>query len=44
MHRSAPLLLRSVEIYERDRLDFADAYLVATAESSGPRLVTQVMW
>ena len=24
-----PLLLRALEIYEVDRLDFADAYLVA---------------
>ena len=29
------LLLRAVEVYERHRLDFADAYLVATAEQSG---------
>jgi predicted nucleic-acid-binding protein len=29
------LLLRSLEIYEVDRLDFADAYLVANAEASG---------
>lgn len=29
------LLLRSIEIYEHDRLDFAEAYLVASAESSG---------
>ena len=29
------LLLRSIEIYEYDRLDFAEAYLVASAESSG---------
>jgi predicted nucleic acid-binding protein len=29
------LLLRTLEIYEVDRLDFADAYLVASAESSG---------
>ena len=28
------LLLRSVEIYETDRLDFAEAYLVASAEST----------
>lgn len=28
------LLLRSFEIYEYDRLDFAEAYLVASAESS----------
>jgi predicted nucleic acid-binding protein len=30
-----PLLLRAVEVYEVERLDFADAYLVASAESSG---------
>lgn len=29
------LLLRSLEIYEIDRIDFAEAYLVACAESSG---------
>lgn len=29
------LLLRAVEVYEVDRLDFADAYLVACAESTG---------
>jgi predicted nucleic acid-binding protein len=29
------LLLRALEIYEVDRLDFADAYLVASAETSG---------
>lgn len=29
------LLLRAVEIYEVDRLDFAEAYLVACAESTG---------
>jgi predicted nucleic acid-binding protein len=29
------LLLRAVEVYETDRLDFADAYLVACAESTG---------
>ena len=31
----APRLHRSIEIYEHDRLDFAEAYLVASAESSG---------
>ena len=31
----APLLLRAVEIYEDDRLDFAEAYLIASAESTG---------
>jgi predicted nucleic-acid-binding protein len=31
----AALLLRALEIYEVDRLDFADAYLVASAEVSG---------
>lgn len=29
------LLLRAVEVYEVERLDFADAYLVASAEASG---------
>lgn len=29
------LLLRSVEVYEVDRIDFAEAYLVACAESTG---------
>lgn len=29
------LLLRAIEVYEVDRLDFADAYLVASAESTG---------
>lgn len=29
------LLLRAIEIYEIDRLDFAEAYLVANAESTG---------
>lgn len=29
------LLLRSVEVYEIDRLDFAEAYLVACAENAG---------
>ena len=31
----APLLLRALEVYEVDRLDFAAAYLVASAEASG---------
>ncbi|MFL5927196.1 MAG: PIN domain-containing protein [Gaiellaceae bacterium] len=30
-----PLLLRALEIYEVERLDFAVAYLVASAEASG---------
>jgi predicted nucleic acid-binding protein len=30
-----PLLLRALEVYEVRRLDFADAYLVAIAETSG---------
>jgi predicted nucleic-acid-binding protein len=30
----APLLLRAIEIYDNDRLDFAEAYLVACAEST----------
>ena len=31
----SPLLHRAIELYEHDRLDFADAYLVAAAERSG---------
>lgn len=31
----AALLLRAVEVYEADRLDFAEAYLVACAETTG---------
>jgi predicted nucleic acid-binding protein len=30
-----PLLQRAVEVYEVHRLDFADAYLIASAERSG---------
>lgn len=30
-----PLLLRAIEVYETDRIDFAEAYLVACAESTG---------
>ena len=29
------LLLRALEVYELDRLDFAEAYLVACAEATG---------
>ncbi len=29
------LLLRAIEVYDVDRLDFAEAYLVACAESAG---------
>ena len=29
------LLLRAIEVYELDRLDFGEAYLVACAEASG---------
>ncbi len=29
------LLLRAIEVYEIDRLDLAEAYLVANAETSG---------
>ena len=31
----APSLLRTLEVYEVDRLDFAEAYLVAQAEATG---------
>ncbi len=30
-----PLLLRAIEVYETHRIDFAEAYLVACAESTG---------
>lgn len=29
------MLLRTIEVYESNRLDFADAYLVAATERSG---------
>jgi predicted nucleic acid-binding protein len=35
----ASLLLRSLQIYEYDRLDYAEAYLVALAESTGVKVV-----
>jgi predicted nucleic-acid-binding protein len=35
----APLLRRAVEVYERHALDFAEAYLVACAESTGVNAV-----
>jgi predicted nucleic acid-binding protein len=31
----APLLLRAIEVYETERIDFAEAYLVACAETTG---------
>jgi len=31
----ASLLLRALEVYEVERLDFAEAYLVASAEATG---------
>lgn len=33
------ILLRALEVYERHRLDFAEAYLVAHAEASGVGVV-----
>lgn len=33
------LLLRSLELYEIERLDFAEAYLVASAEATGVEAV-----
>ena len=35
MSVDAAVLLRAIEVYEIDRLDFAEAYLVACAESTG---------
>jgi predicted nucleic-acid-binding protein len=31
----APLLLRAIDVYENGRIDFAEAYLVACAETTG---------
>jgi predicted nucleic acid-binding protein len=36
------VLLRAAEVYEVDRLDFAEAYLVACAESTGVGLVASL--
>jgi predicted nucleic-acid-binding protein len=33
------LLLRAIEVYDVDRIDFAEAYLVAQAESTGVRMI-----
>lgn len=33
------LLLRAIEVYETERIDFAEAYLVACAESTGVGIV-----
>ena len=33
------LLLRALELYEHERLDFAEAYLIASAEITGIRAV-----
>jgi predicted nucleic acid-binding protein len=33
------LLLRAVEVYETERIDFAEAYLVASAETTGVRSI-----
>jgi predicted nucleic-acid-binding protein len=35
----APLIVRALEIYEVDRLDFAEAYLVASAEATGVKMI-----
>ena len=35
----APLLLRALEIYEVDRIDFAEAYLDASAEATGVKTI-----
>lgn len=34
-----PLLLRALEVYEMERLDFAEAYLVASAEATGVGMI-----
>jgi len=33
------LLLRALQVYELDKLDFAEAYLVASAEATGVRAI-----
>ncbi len=35
----APVLLRALEVYELERLDFAEAYLVASAEATGVKAI-----
>jgi predicted nucleic-acid-binding protein len=35
----APLLLCALEVYELDRIDFAEAYLVASAEATGVEMI-----
>ncbi len=35
----AAILLRSLEVYELERLDFAEAYLVASAEATGEKAI-----
>ncbi len=35
----APVLLRALEAYETDRIDFAEAYLVALAEAGGVKQI-----
>lgn len=34
------LLLRALEVYETERIDFAEAYLVASAEISGSKIAS----
>lgn len=38
----APRLLRAIEVYEVDRLDFAETRLVANAEASGVEAMVSV--
>lgn len=38
------VLLRAIEVYEIDRLDFAEAYLVACAETTGVGRVASFDW
>ena len=40
----ADLLQRAVEVYEVHRLDFADAYLVASAERTGVGIIASFDW
>ena len=36
--------MRSLEVYEHDRLDFAEAYLVAQAEATGVSVIVSFDW
>lgn len=41
---SPPLLLRSLEVYETHAIDYAEAYVVASAEASGVGKIASLDW